>query len=204
MKQLLIETQVFKPQNSLLENVQLSDKGNPMVKGILATADKENGNGRYYPRKIWERELDKYQTLIKENRSTGELDHPNETVISLKNVSHIIRKAWWEGNNIMGLIEILPTPSGNILKTLLENDILVGVSSRGLGSLSEEGNRMIVEDDFELEGWDFISTPSNEGSWMHPVKNSQLNEGLIKSYSKYKEVNRIISEILCNNGTCSI
>jgi hypothetical protein len=175
--------------------------GNPLVEGILATAEVKNGNGRYYPKELWQREIDKYQQIVKENRATGELDHPESSIISLKNVSHIIREVYWNGDKVIGRIEILPTVSGNILKALIENNVQVGVSSRGMGSLKEinEGT-LEVQDDFELLCWDFVSTPSNPGSYMQLVR-----EGLEPSKTnKYDKVNSIITEILCSQGTCPI
>lgn len=200
----LIDTQIFTPTfNGLITEGAKSDRGNPVVEGILATAEVENGNGRYYKKSLWEREMKKYDGLVKERRALGELDHPDSTIINLKNVSHNIIEWWWDGNNIMGKIEILPTPSGNILKTLFENNIKVGVSSRGQGSLAENMYGVQeVQDDFDLLCWDFISTPSNKGSWMNPTTN--LNESLTKNRHPYFNLNSIITDILCANGTCPI
>lgn len=204
MKQLLIETQLFKPQSFSLNENKKSDRGNPLVEGILATVELKNGNGRYYKRELWEREIEKYQTLVKENRATGELDHPESQVVNLKNVSHNIKKTWWDGDNIMGLIEILPTPPGNILKTLFENNIMVGISSRGEGSLQQMGELLEVQDDFSLICWDFVSTPSNDNSWMKPYKGN-LNESINKKYlGQYLKIDEIIREIICSKGSCSI
>ena len=194
MKQVLIETQLFKPV--LLEG-KLSERGNPLVEGILATAEVKNGNGRYYAKELWEREIDKYMQSVNENRALGELDHPESSVINLKNVSHNIKDMWWDGDKVMGKIEILPTPSGNILKALIENNITVGVSSRGMGSLEDKNGVLEVQDDFELLCWDFVSTPSNPGSYMHVIK-----EGLEQPSNPYQGVNNIVREILCAN-TCT-
>lgn len=200
MKKVLIETQLFKPTGTLLSEGKLSDRGNPIVEGILATAEVKNGNGRYYSKDLWEREIGKYMGLVKENRAMGELDHPESQVINLKNVSHNIKDMWWDGDHVMGKLEILPTPSGNILKALIESGITVGVSSRGMGSLKQVGELMEVQDDFELLCWDFVSTPSNPGSYMNLV-----NEGLdFSKQNKYLKVNSIISEILCSKGQCPI
>ena len=198
MNQLLVETHVFKPVKSRLSESK-SDRGLPIVEGILATAEVKNGNGRYYPRELWEREIDKYMPLIKENRAMGELDHPESSVINLKNVSHNISDMWWDGDKVMGKIEILPTPSGNILKALIESGITVGVSSRGMGSLEDKDGVMEVQDDFELLCWDFVSTPSNPGSYMHT-----LNEGKNVITYDYTNVNKIVHEILCSKGSCPI
>ena len=200
MKQVLIETSLFKPQQLSFTEGLKSKRGLPLVEGILATCEVKNGNGRYYSRELWEREMDSYKTLIDENRAMGELDHPEDSVINLKNVSHNITDYWWDGDNVMGKIEILPTPSGNILKALIENGITVGVSSRGMGSLKPMGEVQEVQDDFQLLCWDFVSTPSNPGSYMHLVKEG-LNANSIKTYTK---VNSIITEILCSKGNCPI
>jgi hypothetical protein len=200
MSKLLVETQLFKPKGIMLSEGKTSERGLPLVEGILATAEVKNGNGRYYSKDLWEREIDKYQNLVKEHRAMGELDHPDSTVINLQNVSHNIADMWWDGNNVMGKIEILPTPAGNILKALVESGITVGVSSRGMGSLEDRGGILEVQDDFELLCWDFVSTPSNPDSFMHLIK-----EGLdFTSQNKYSKVNSILQEILCSNGQCPI
>ena len=198
-KKLLIETHTIKVSPSqLTENVN-KESGNLLVEGILATAEVKNGNGRYYSKSLWDREMDKYNELIEQRRAMGELDHPESTVINLKNVSHLISDYWWDGDNVMGKIEILPTPSGDILKELIKNGITVGVSSRGMGSLEERDGVMEVQDDFELLCWDFVSTPSNPGSYMHT-----LNEGKNVVTYDYTNVNKVIHEILCSKGNCTI
>jgi hypothetical protein len=198
-RKLLIETQTLKfSPKTINENVS-KENGNLVVEGILATCEVKNGNGRYYARELWEREMDKYQTLISERRSLGELDHPESQVINLQNVSHLITDWNWDGDNVMGKIEILPTPSGNILKELIKNGVTVGVSSRGMGSLEQRGNVMEVQDDFELLCWDFVSTPSNPGSFM-----GVLQEGKNTITYDYTKVNNIVREILCSKGSCPI
>ena len=198
-KKLLIETHTVKISPSqLTENVN-RENGNLMVEGILATAEVKNGNGRYYKKELWDREMEKYDQVIKERRSMGELDHPESTVINLKNVSHLVIDYNWDGDKLMGKIEILPTPSGNILKELIKNGVTVGVSSRGMGSLEQNGGVMEVQDDFELLCWDFVSTPSNPGSFMHT-----LNEGKDVITYDYTNVNKIVHEILCSKGSCPI
>ncbi|MGA1049580.1 MAG: primosomal protein [Minisyncoccia bacterium] len=199
MKQVLIETIPFSVGRTQLHEGMKAPSGNPLVEGILATAEVKNGNGRYYPKELWEREIDKYQQIVKENRATGELDHPESSIINLKNVSHIIREIWWDGDKVLGKLEILPTVSGNILKALIDNNVTVGVSSRGMGSLKQIGETLEVQDDFELLCWDFVSTPSNPGSYMHLVK-----EGKEIPTNSYEKVNTILTEILCANGTCPI
>ena len=197
-KSLLIETISFQPSPLKLSEAKGSS-GLPLVEGILATAQVKNGNGRYYSKKLWDREISKYMDSVKENRAVGELDHPESTVINLKNVCHNIKDIWWDGDHIMGKIEILPTPSGNILQALINSGITVGVSSRGMGSVRQMGETLEVQDDFELLCWDFVSTPSNPGSWMSP-----LHEGLTRTVNQYDKANEIIREILCAHGNCPI
>tara|TARA_R100000742_G_C4277636_1_gene99694 strand:- start:479 stop:1084 length:606 start_codon:yes stop_codon:yes gene_type:complete len=198
-KQLLIETHTFHISPSQLNENVNKENGNLIVEGILATAEVKNGNGRYYAKDLWDREMDKYKDIVEQRRSMGELDHPESTVINLKNVSHLINDFWWDGDNVMGKIEILPTPSGNILKELIKNGVSVGVSSRGMGSLEPNGSVMEVQDDFELLCWDFVSTPSNPGSYMHVLK-----EGKEQITFDYTKVNQILHEILCSKGNCPI
>jgi hypothetical protein len=174
MKSLLIETNLFEGR------IQESENGVVLVKGVLQRAGAENQNGRVYPMPILQREAKKYETLIKERRALGELDHPDSSVINLKNVSHNIKEIHWEGNDLVGTVEILPTPSGNILKELLRAGILLGISSRGMGSTRPmEGNKVVVGEDFELIGWDFVSNPSTHGAFMTPLTesvNKKINE----------------------------
>jgi hypothetical protein len=201
MKQVLIETQAFQVNPVQLTEGIKSPAGNPIVEGILATAEVRNGNSRYYAKNLWEREIDKYSNIVKENRATGELDHPDSSIINLKNVSHIIRELWWDGDHVVGKIEVLPTVSGNILKALIENNVQVGVSSRGMGSLKPMGEGMMeVQDDFELLCWDFVSTPSNPGSFMHLVKEGKE----YNTVNHYAKASGILTEILCAKGTCPI
>ena len=190
MSNLLIETRLFEGK------VNEDEGGRTIVKGILQRAGAENQNGRIYPRPILEREAKKYETLIKERRALGELDHPDSSVINLKNVSHNVREIHWDGDDLVGTVEILPTPSGNILKELLRAGILLGISSRGMGSVKEvmreAGSAMEVQPDFELIAFDFVSNPSTHGAFLSPV-----NESVDKTMNtKYNNINRLISEII--------
>jgi len=194
----LIETRIISISSQSLTEGRKNENGNPMVETILSTVEIKNGNGRYYSKELWDREINKYAQLVKERRALGELDHPDSQIINLKNVSHNITKIWWDGDKIMGILEILPTPSGNILKALIESGIKVGVSSRGMGSLKQVGEVLEVQDDFDLLGWDVVSQPSNPNSWMN-----QLNEGQIQ-IDPYHKINNIITDILCSNGSCPV
>jgi len=207
-KELLIETRRFTPSPiRLIESANTN--GNVFVEGILATVEVKNGNGRYYPRDLWEREIDNFKSKIasKSTETCGELDHPDSQVINLKNASHAIREIWWDGDKILGKIEIfedagdLGTTSGRIAGSLVRNGLIIGISSRGMGSLKQVGEVMEVQDDFELLTFDLVSNPSNPESWM---RNGQLNESRSTYLDSYARTNSIITEILCAKGTCPI
>ena len=200
---LLIEYSVFTPKTTQITE-GISGNKNMIVEGVVQRAEEFNHNGRRYPFEILKREVDKYiEGPIKENRALGELDHPESSVINLKNSSHNIKELHWDGNDLMGKIEVLPTPSGNILKELFKNNITVGISSRGMGSVTPLGEgRVEVEDDFELLCWDFVSTPSTHGAFMKPTG---LNEGKKHTSNKYSKLNEIISDIICTqSGICCL
>ena len=200
---LLTEYRSFKVNKQLAEQ---AIKGNKplIVSGILQRAEAKNQNGRIYPREILDREIQNYKEApIADNRAMGELDHPESSVINLQNVSHTIKDCWWDGDDVVGKVEILNTPAGNILKALFAAGITVGISSRGMGSVEEnlrEGT-LEVQDDFELLCFDFVSTPSTHGAFMSPTG---LNEGKIRIPEyKYKNINNIIRDIICDNtGLC--
>ena len=207
-KQLLIETRHFDPKPmKLVEG--MSKNGNVFVEGIIATVEVKNGNGRYYKRELWEREIDNFTRKIqmKSTETVGELDHPDSQGINLKNASHAIREIWWRGDEIYGRIEIfsdmgdLGTTSGRIAGALVKNGLIIGISSRGMGSLKQMGEVMEVQDDFELLTWDLVSNPSNPDSWM---KNGALNESRTTYLDQYARTNTLITEILCAKGTCPI
>lgn len=176
-----------------------------VVTGVIQRAEAKNQNGRIYPREVLEREIENYiNGPVKERRALGELDHPESSVINLQNTSHNITKVYWNGDDVMGEVEILGTPAGNILKELFRNGITVGISSRGMGSVKDNVNEGTVEvqDDFELLCWDFVSTPSTQGAFMSP-KGRALQEGVEKSTYQYNNVNNIIRDIICDNtGVC--
>tara|TARA_R110001632_G_scaffold1063_1_gene4322 strand:- start:27 stop:644 length:618 start_codon:yes stop_codon:yes gene_type:complete len=202
---LLQEYRPFKVNKILVER-SIKENKSLIVSGVLQRAEAKNQNGRVYPKDILAREVQAYMDgPVKENRAMGELDHPESSVINLQNVSHTIKKCWWDGDDVMGDVEVLATPAGNILKALFASGITVGISSRGMGSVSEnlaEGT-VTVEDDFELLCWDFVSTPSTHGAFMAP-KGRSLQEGkiVIPEY-KYNNVNNIIRDIICDNtGMC--
>ena len=208
---LLTEYRPFQVSKRLAE--QSVKENTPLiVQGVLQRANAKNQNERVYPRDILEREVENYiNGPIADNRAMGELDHPESSIINLQNVSHTVKKCWWEGDDVMGKVEILATPAGNILKALFASGITVGISSRGMGSVEENINEGTVEvqDDFELLCWDFVSTPSTHGAFMRPADNKNVNINIsegklgIPEY-KYTNVNNIIRDIICDNtGVCA-
>tara|TARA_Y100000592_G_scaffold64149_1_gene99958 strand:+ start:637 stop:1233 length:597 start_codon:yes stop_codon:yes gene_type:complete len=173
------------------------ETGGPLImKGILQKAETLNQNGRVYPRVILEREIRNYQKFIKENRALGELDHPDSSVVELKNSSHIIREARMEGNIVYGTVEILNTPSGKILQSLVESGVTLGISSRGVGSTKTDGDLQIVQDDFQLICWDFVSEPSTPGAFMMKESRQISNHQINKIFNKTDRINRIFNNIL--------
>jgi hypothetical protein len=181
------------------------------VRGQVQACDKPNANNRIYPYDTLYSQVEKYiNGPIRENRALGELDHPETSVINLKNVSHNILRLWWQDKDLYGEIEILPTPSGNILTQLFANNITVGISSRALGSVSPIGEGFVqVEDDLDLICWDFVSTPSTYGAYMKPAGSSpSLRESVDFSLAKanrYERASRLISDIICSqSGICCL
>ena len=173
------------------------EAGEPlMMKGILQKAETLNQNGRIYPRAILEREIRNYQKFIKENRALGELDHPDSSVVELKNASHTVREAYMEGDIVYGTVEILNTPSGKILQSLVESGITLGISSRGVGSTRSKGDMQIVQDDFQLICWDFVSEPSTPGAFMMKEGREINTNSLNKIFNKTDRINRIFNNIL--------
>jgi hypothetical protein len=205
-KELLIERiSTFSLTPQLLQESVKTNGGRLVVQGVVQRADAKNGNGRVYPKEVLEREVQKYKdTYINENRALGELDHPESPIINLKNVCHNVKDVWWDGDDVIAKIEVLTTPSGNILKELLLNGITVGISSRGMGSVKQLGETVEVQDDFELLCWDFVSTPSTQGAFMEVVSESiNYTQPAAANSKKLNKINDLITEILCNRaGFC--
>jgi len=170
--------------------------GKIMLKGVLQKCNTLNQNGRIYPRSILEREVLNYQKFIKENRALGECDHPDSSVVELKNVSHIVREAHIEGDNVIGTIEILDTPSGKILKSLIESGVTLGISSRGVGSTRSQGDTQVVQEDFQLICFDMVSEPSTPGAFMLREGKEVSREDLDKYFTKEDKIDRIFNDIL--------
>lgn len=171
--------------------------GQPLImKGILQKAETLNQNGRVYPKTILEREIKNYQKFIKENRALGELDHPDSSVVELKNASHNIKEAYMQDNIVYGTVEILNTPSGKILQSLVESGVTLGISSRGVGSTKTQGDMQIVQDDFQLICWDFVSEPSTPGAFMMKEGKEVSTQFINNVFNKTDRIDRIFNDIL--------
>lgn len=197
-KKLLVDYITFDISPEMINESMEKNNGRLMVKGVLQRADAKNQNGRVYPKDILIREAKKYLDInIKERRALGELDHPDSSIVNLNNVSHNITEMHWEGNDLCGTVEVLSTPSGNILKELFKCGIKLGISSRGLGSVKQlgESEEVEVQSDFELIAFDFVSNPSTHGAFLAPMHES-VQSGLVHKSAKYNKVNRLITDIL--------
>jgi len=196
-KQLLVDYIPFEVSPQQINESLKENDGRLIVKGVLQRANEKNQNGRVYPKNTLVREADEYEKIqIKERRALGELDHPDSSVVNLNNVSHNVLEMHWTGDDLLGTIEVLGTPSGNILKELFRAGIKLGISSRGLGSVKElgEGGTDQVQPDFELIAFDFVSNPSTHGAFMRPV-----NEGVSKKKDEVasrSKIEQIINDIL--------
>ena len=177
-------------------NEAASNGGRYIMRGILQKANTLNQNGRVYPIDILEREVRNYQKFIAENRALGELDHPDSSVVELKNASHIVREAYMQGDICYGSVEILDTPSGKILKSLVDSGVTLGISSRGVGSTRKEGDYQVVQDDFQLICWDFVTEPSTPGAFMMK-EGKEINESdLNRHFTKSDRIDRIFNDII--------
>jgi hypothetical protein len=211
MKQLLIDHIPFNIAKLTL-NESKSSGGRMLLEGKLQAADTKNGNGRVYPKEILSREVEKYiKGPIANNNAMGELDHPEASIINLSNVSHNIKKIWWDGDDLMGQLELLGTPSGKIAMEIVSAGIPLGISSRGMGSVKQLGETVEVQDDFELLCWDLVSVPSTPEAYVHPVGSLNKLQGKLNESKQYRptkdysKVNSLITEIICSQtGVCPL
>lgn len=200
---LLKEYRLFQTKNNFI--VESVDAGFQAItlKGKLQEAEALNHNERWYPMPILEREIENFKVLIKENRSLGELDHPDNATVNLANVSHIIRELWWEGKEVWGRIELLNgqdpygTPSGRILESLVRRGVTLGISSRGVGSTKADADgREVVQSDYQLITWDFVSNPSTHNAFMmkenRTYQTSRILKPEEKEKMKYEKLNRVL------------
>jgi hypothetical protein len=166
--------------------------GGMILSGIMQKADAINGNGRIYPHKVLMKEVENYGKLVNDRRALGELDHPEDSVINLKNASHLVTKIWWQDKDVMGKVKVLDTPSGKVLQELVKSGVSLGISSRGMGSVREDQSQTIVEDDFQLICFDFVSEPSTPGAFMMKEARDYNN----KVFTKADRINRLLNEVL--------
>ena len=152
-------TEVFQDVQYLEEKKEVGGS-NLYIEGIFMQSDKQNKNGRMYPRGIMEKEVARYQDLIREKRSLGELGHPPNPTINLNQVSHLITELRMDGSNVIGKAKILGTPMGKIAENFIREGVSLGVSSRGVGSLKERNGINEVQDDFHLATVDIVADPS--------------------------------------------
>ena len=164
--------------------------GGTILTGVMQRFGEANGNNRIYTENVLRREAENYRKLVQERRALGELDHPDQSVINLRNVSHLVTEIWWDKNNLMGKIQVLNTPSGLVLKSLVEANVKIGISSRGTGSVRESREGTIVEDDFQLICFDMVSEPSTRGAFMMQEQKKSLIEG------RETRINTLINNIL--------
>ena len=198
MKQLIVDYLPFEIQANQINESMKENNGKLVVKGILQRADTKNQNGRVYPKEILVREAKKYsQNFVQQKRAMGELDHPESSVVNLQNVSHNVTEMNFNGDDLVGTVEVLTTPSGIILKELFKNGIKLGISSRGMGSVEpmNENGASEVQDDFELIAFDFVSNPSTHGAFLHPMNESVEGETVIRD-TKYGRVEAVINDIM--------
>ena len=196
-KQLLVDYTVFEVSPQAINESLTQNNGKLIVSGVLQRAEAKNQNERIYPKEVLMREAKKYANeFIAERRALGELDHPDSSVVNLNNVSHNVLEMGWKGDDLVGKVEVLGTPSGNILKELFKSGIRLGISSRGMGSVKEVmregGNTLEVQPDFELIAFDFVSNPSTHGAFLSPVNESKGNQPV----NKFAGVERIITDII--------
>ena len=199
-KQLLVEVRPFDISRKKINESIKENDGRLVVKGVLQRAESKNQNGRVYPREVLLKEVAKYlENQVTERRALGELDHPESSVVNLNNASHNIVEMHWNGDDLMGTVEVLSTPAGNILKELFKSGIKLGISSRGLGSVEpiqedEQGegeeDTVEVQPDFELIAFDFVSNPSTHGAFMRPVNES------VKHQTPENNIERIVNSIM--------
>jgi hypothetical protein len=193
---LLCSYESFDYTPEMIKESREKHDGHIVLRGILQKADTVNQNGRIYPLRVLEREVRNYQKFIVENRGIGELDHPETSVVNLKNVSHKVIEAYINDGVVYGSIQILNTPSGKILQDLIEGQVKLGISSRGVGTTQKKGDYYEVQDDFQLICWDMVSEPSTPGAFMIPEGRVLTSRELKAVFTKSDRVNRILNDIL--------
>ncbi len=153
------------------------DDGTMKIRGVYGKAEEFNNNNRRYPKTILEREINKLLPLVNESRLLGELDHPETATVKLTNAAHLVTKLYWQGNTLFGESKLLNTPAGKVAQQLLKDGVKLGVSSRGLGSLTEcreFPGKLEVNEDYKMVTFDLVADPSTKGAFPSPVNESVL------------------------------
>lgn len=194
-RQILREWYAVDYSPELIRESREKNGGKLVLQGIIQKADTQNQNKRIYPVSVLRREVENYQKAVRENRAVGELDHPESSTVSLDRVSHVVREMWWEGNNVMGRVEVLSTPKGKILESLLDSGITIGISSRGVGSTEKTNEGLdMVQPDYQIICWDMVSEPSTPGAYMGLTEGRDLD--LRVTYSRADRIYRALNDIV--------
>ena len=175
----------YTDQNINFLTEEKNGKKKYIIEGVFMQAEKKNRNGRIYPKPVMEKALGKYMTdQVSKNRAVGELNHPDGPTVNLDKVSHKIENLNFKGNDVVGKATILDTPMGEIVKGLLDGGVQLGVSTRGMGSLQQQGNAMIVKDDFILNAVDIVQDPSAPSAFVNGIMEGVewvWNNGIIEA-----------------------
>ena len=181
---------MFITDTFVIENLQVleesKNKGTMRIAGIFQRADSPNQNNRIYEKTLLVREMTRLDEAIEERRLMGELDHPTHDAVKLGNVSHLVTKLTMKGNDMLGEAEILNTPCGQVAQALIKGGVKLGISSRGMGSLTERGGYALVNDDFKLVTFDLVADPSTKGAFPGLVNESKefIEETIRTTYDK--------------------
>ena len=184
----------------LMENLEILEEGvtskTMRVRGTFQRAEEANANKRIYPRPLLESQISKLQPLIEERRLCGELDHPQNDTVKLANASHLVTKLEMRGNEVIGEAEILNTPAGMTAKALIKGGVKIGISSRGMGSLSEgEDGTKKVNEDFKLVTFDLVADPSTRGAYPSLSESKEYRELYERSTSEKIFINLLRDKI---------
>lgn len=154
----------------IIESIDEDGQKSLFMEGIFAQAEKKNRNKRIYPKKVLEGAMEKYiEEYVKQNRALGELNHPKEVAPNPERACILIKELNWKGNDVIGKAKVLSTPTGELVKSLIKDGVQLGVSTRGVGSLSEKNGDSIVESDYTISAIDVVSNPSGIDCWVNGV-----------------------------------
>ena len=204
-KKLIIDTIPFEilPQ-SLKQNLNMQSNDKVRLTGIIQRANQRNKNGRVYPKQILQRQMQRLEPLIKKRALTGQLDHPESSIIALQKVCMILTQYWWKGDQLYGTIQLTSnSPGQNVKRLILKDNVTVGISSRGMGSTRTTEQGQVIQDDFQLITFDIVSQPSTIGAWLYQ---NNVNQNYQKNNNKKKnkdifynnKINDIVNSIIIN------